>query len=142
MGVGVFVVDPVNHPGALLLGERIGSHGAATFATPGGHLEYGEEWNECGAREVKEETNLDLVTPLSHVYTTNALFPESHKHYVTLFLKGAVSASSAPLQTCEPHKCKGWEWITLADLRKQYREGKIQVFNTLKPLLEDDTFQL
>jgi hypothetical protein len=35
IGIGVLIVDPQNHPGAILIGERKGSHGAATFATPG-----------------------------------------------------------------------------------------------------------
>ena len=76
------------------------------------------------------------------MYTSNALFPEVSKHYVTLFLQGEVAPNSAPLQTMEPHKCVGWEWISLAELRRRYRAGEINVFNTLKPLLKDETFQL
>ena len=58
VGVAVLLVDRERHPGCILVGERKGSHGAATFATPGGGLEFGESWSECGVREVKEETNL------------------------------------------------------------------------------------
>lgn len=57
VGVGVLITD-AEHPGCVLVGERRGSHGAKTFATPGGHLEYVEEFDECARREVKEETNL------------------------------------------------------------------------------------
>jgi 8-oxo-dGTP diphosphatase len=93
-------------------------------------------------REVKEETNLDLVGPLAHVYTTNALFPEAKKHYVTLFLRGEIRADSAPLQLMEPDKCVAWEWMAWEELRKRYAAGSLNVFNTLKPLLADDSFRL
>jgi len=115
---------------------------AVCCAIAGGHLEYGEEWSECGLREVKEETNLDLEAPLAHVYTTNALFPEAHKHYVTLFLRGCIAPDSAPLQLMEPDKCVGWEWVQWEELRRRHAAGEMCVFNTLKPLLADDTFRL
>ncbi len=142
IGIGVLIVDPTNHPGCILIGERKGSHGAATFATPGGHLEYGEEWSECGLREVKEETNLDLVAPLAHVYTTNALFPDAKKHYVTLFLQGEIAPASAPLQLMEPDKCKEWVWMSWQELKRKHAAEELNVFNTLKPLLADETFRL
>jgi ADP-ribose pyrophosphatase YjhB (NUDIX family) len=59
VGVGCFVIDR-NHPNAVLIGERRGSHGAGKLALPGGHLELGEAWEDCAKREVKEETNLDI----------------------------------------------------------------------------------
>jgi 8-oxo-dGTP diphosphatase len=59
VGVGCFVIDK-DHPNAVLIGERRGSHGAGKLALPGGHLELGEAWEVCAKREVKEETNLDI----------------------------------------------------------------------------------
>lgn len=149
VGIAVLIVSPSTHPGAILVGERRGSHGAATFATPGGHLDFGEGFSECGLREVKEETNLDLTAPLQHVYTCNTVFAESQKHYVTLFMKGAISDGDgdgaggvSALRTMEPDKCVGWVWMRWDELQQKHRSGEVRVFPTLATLLEDDTFVL
>jgi 8-oxo-dGTP diphosphatase len=141
VGVGVLITDSVNHPGRLLVGERLGSHGAKTFATPGGHLEFGEGWAECASREVKEETNLDLID-LEHVSTQNNVFAEVSKHYVTLFMHGRISPQSAPLQLMEPEKCREWIWISWADLKRKAASGEIMVFPPLRSLLNDQKFKL
>ncbi|KAI2915344.1 hypothetical protein CBS147343_3044 [Aspergillus niger] len=57
VGVGVFVI---NHKGQLVLGQRKSSHGAGTWALPGGHLEFNESFEDCAAREVLEETGLNM----------------------------------------------------------------------------------
>ncbi len=46
IGVGVLII----RDGKLLLGRRKGSHGAATWSAPGGHLEYGETPEACARR--------------------------------------------------------------------------------------------
>ena len=58
VGVGVLVRDGA---GDVLLGLRRGSHGAATWGLPGGHLEPGETIAACAARETLEETGLAIV---------------------------------------------------------------------------------
>ena len=69
VGIGVAVVRPSD--GKLLVGERLGSHGADKVAFPGGHLEMTESWDECARREVWEETGLQVEAPCTHVATTN-----------------------------------------------------------------------
>ncbi|EXJ83525.1 hypothetical protein A1O1_07148 [Capronia coronata CBS 617.96] len=60
----------------FLLGMRLGSHGADTWALPGGHLEFNETFEECAAREVLEETGLVLdPESLRFLTATNDLMP-------------------------------------------------------------------
>ena len=93
--------------GLVLLGERIGAHGAGTWALPGGHLEFGESVEQCARREVLEETGLD-VEPIGAGPYTSDVFSAEQRHYVTLFVL-ARGAHGEP-QRREPHKCARWQW--------------------------------
>ncbi|RUR09862.1 NUDIX hydrolase [Legionella sp. km772] len=81
VGIGVLIFDQDK----LLLGQRQQSHGNATWGPPGGHLEFGEEFEECACREVKEETGLIIANPTLFA-VTNDLFPQESKHYISIFL--------------------------------------------------------
>ena len=104
VGIGTIIV----RDGKILLGKRKGSHGAGEWSFPGGHLEYGESWEECAIRETKEETGL-TVTGVRFVHVTNVLFPKDHKHYVTIIMAGVCGEGEAEL--CEPDTCEGWRWF-------------------------------
>ena len=115
VGVGVGVVC-LDEAGRILVGRRKGSHGAGTFALPGGHLELGETWEDCARRELLEETGLVLKPgALEHIYTSNDRM-ESDKHYITIFVVGKIAQASTP-QNLEPEKCHGWEFRTWEELR-------------------------
>jgi 8-oxo-dGTP diphosphatase len=103
VGVGVLVL----RRGRVLLGQRLGSHGAQSWAPPGGHLEFGESVDACARREVMEETGLTLGALVSGPYTVDA-FPEVGRHYVTLFVV-ALESFGEP-ERREPAKCAGWAW--------------------------------
>ena len=97
----------------VLLGQRKGSHGAGTWALPGGHLEFGESVEECAAREVKEETGLVVQCLVRGPYT-NDLFASEAKHYVTLFV--VTNSIAGEPQLLEPHKCSSWQWFLWSEL--------------------------
>ena len=68
-----------------------------TWALPGGHLEFGESFEDCAKREVAEETGLDIID-LEFLTATNDIMRAEEKHYITIFLKAVVSDVSPQLQ--------------------------------------------
>ena len=105
VGVGVLVL----RGGRVLLGERLGSHGAGTWAPPGGHLDFGETIAQCATREVLEETGLNVTAVQEGPYV-NTVFADEGLHYLTVFAI-AECADGMP-SVCEPEKCVRWEWFT------------------------------
>ncbi len=114
-GVGLSVI--VMRDNQVLLGRRKGSHGAGTWAFPGGHLEFYEEFKDCALRELREETGEDMKVQLidkNPCAITNDFFKDENKHYVTLYMR-AKYVSGGP-KVMEPKKCEGWEWISWNNL--------------------------
>ncbi|KAF8399195.1 hypothetical protein HHK36_015060 [Tetracentron sinense] len=115
VGVVVFVIKE----NTVLLGKRRSSIGDSTFAAPGGHLEFGESWEECAARELKEETGLDIDNIEFLTVTNNILLEEAKpSHYVTIFMRTIMADPCQIPQTLEPNKCDGWDWYHWNDLPK------------------------
>lgn len=56
-----------------------------TWGHPGGHLEFNESFEDCAAREVLEETGLE-VTDIRFLTAINNANMEGGKHYVTIFV--------------------------------------------------------
>ena len=109
VGVGVLVL----RDGLVLLGQRLGSHGAGSWALPGGHLEYGETVDRCARREVEEETGLRLDRIVPGPYTSD-VFAAEGKHYVTLFVLANCLDGEPELR--EPDKCARWGWFRWSEL--------------------------
>lgn len=109
VGVGVIV----QRGGRVLLGLRQGSHGAGTWALPGGHLEFGETVEHCARRETAEEAGLELTDIRSGPFT-NDVFEAEGRHYVTLFVLARCEQGEPSL--CEPDKCQRWDWFEWAAL--------------------------
>lgn len=134
VGCSCLVLSPA-HPGCVLLGRRLGSHGAGKFALPGGHLEFGERFEACLMREVKEETNLDIkVYPSDFVFATNSPNMEG-RHYVTAFMIGRVLPKSPELVNVEPNKCEGWSWVKWTEIEDMPEE---ELFEPLRQLIKTD----
>ena len=120
VGVGVFILKSHNEPSqnpCFLVGKRLNSHGAGTYALPGGHLEFGETPEGCAAREVLEETGLK-VTDIRFHTATNDYMPNENKHYVTLFVVCVREDQDDKPEVLEPEKCERWEWVSWEDLRR------------------------
>ena len=103
--IGIAVI--VTKDNRVLLGKRKNTHGAGTWAFPGGHLEYKESIEACAVREVFEETGLSIKN-LRFGPFTNDIFTAEKKHYVTLFV--IAEHDSGEPEVKEPHKCEEWKW--------------------------------
>ncbi|PIR77380.1 MAG: hypothetical protein COU30_02820 [Candidatus Magasanikbacteria bacterium CG10_big_fil_rev_8_21_14_0_10_38_6] len=110
VGTAVFIIKDGD---LILLGKRINAHGHGTWAVPGGHLEFGESWEDCAKREVMEETGLS-VGKVAFFTAINNFFEKEDKHYVTLCFTAEYTGGEPEL--CEPEKCEGWEWFDWDDL--------------------------
>lgn len=110
-GVGVGVV--VIHNNKTLLWKRKGNHWWGEWSFPGGHLEYGETWDQCVRREALEEVGITLKN-IRFGTVTNDVHTDSQKHYVTVVM--VADYDSGEIQNLEPNKCEGWEWFSWGSL--------------------------
>ena len=104
VGLGLLVIKDDK----MLLGKRIGSHGAGEYGGPGGHLENGESFEDCILRELAEEAGTGFkVKNLGFLCLTN-LTKYAPKHYVDIGMV-AEWESGEPV-VMEPHKLESWDW--------------------------------
>lgn len=77
----------------------------------------GESFEECAAREVKEETGLD-IKDIQYVTVTNDVFSEAEKplHLVAVYMRAFLADPDQIPQNIEPDKCYGWDWYDWKNL--------------------------
>lgn len=109
VGVGVFVYKD----GQFAMLKRQGSHGEGSWSIPGGHLEFGESFEQTAAREVAEETGIE-ITNIRFGAVTNDVFEPENKHYVTIWILS--DWKSGKLQNLEPEKCTEVAWRSFESL--------------------------
>lgn len=107
VGVGVLVIKNRQ----FLVGKRHGSHGAGTWAPPGGHIEWMETAQHASIREVKEETGLTVTNPRV-IGITNDFFSVEEKHYVTVYM--STDYVSGEPQILEPDKFSQLKWVDMS----------------------------
>uniref|UniRef100_A0A3Q3W1X6 Nucleotide triphosphate diphosphatase NUDT15 n=1 Tax=Mola mola TaxID=94237 RepID=A0A3Q3W1X6_MOLML len=147
VGVGVLVTDSAQ-PGYVLLGRRRNKMGQGTYQLPGGHLEFGETWEECARREVLEEAGVRLGN-VRFASVVNSIRLEEQYHYVTIIMQGELDRKeSGEPENREPEKNEGWTWtqwdqfppeeqlfLPLAGLRQQgFRPLKNAATDTDTPM--------
>jgi 8-oxo-dGTP diphosphatase len=109
VGLGVVIVKD----GKVLLGKRKNAHGEGTWGFPGGHLEFGESYEDCARRETTEEADITIKN-IRFVTATNDVFVEEDKHYITVYM--LADYDSGEIKNMEPYKLESWEWFTWDNL--------------------------
>lgn len=109
VGVAVYILNHKNQ--VLMLFERRPDSGG-TWAPPGGHLEFDEEFIDCVKREAKEETGLEILGAELWAVNNNLSQPSIQwGHYVNLdFL---VTKFTGEPKIMEPQKCEKLGWFDL-----------------------------
>lgn len=106
VGVGVIVRRPDD--GRVLMGQRAGSHGAGTWAFPGGKVDEWESPETAAIREVREEAGITISNPRALPLWTNDEFRTFNRHFITLYLIADWQGDQPKVM--EPTKCLRWAW--------------------------------
>jgi 8-oxo-dGTP diphosphatase len=109
IGVGVYIC----HQGKVLCIKRKGKHAGESWTVPGGHLEFGEGWEQTAAREALEEVGVVIRQPRLFGIT-NDVFTEEGKHSVTLHVEAV--ADNASFANNEPHFQEQLGWYEWGDI--------------------------
>lgn len=113
--IGVAVI--LRQKQRVLMGKRIGSHGANTWSFPGGHIEFNETAEEAAWRELREETGIEFAGEFRPYGWVENHFEADGKRYITLYLEGRVVGYTEPkAEIREPTKCEEWRWVDVWDL--------------------------
>lgn len=102
VGIGVLIV----RDGKILVGRRLADHGSGTWQIQGGHLEFGETFEEAAIREAHEETGLTDLKPKGVISIGNDI--KYGKHYVSIGI--LLESSNGEPTNPEPDKSDGWHW--------------------------------
>jgi 8-oxo-dGTP diphosphatase len=107
--------------------KRKGSHGEGSWSLPGGHLEYGESFEDTARREVKEETDL-AIDNVRFGAVTNDHFIKEGKHYITIWMLSEWAGGEECIT--EPEKCTDQAWFTFETMPTPLFLTWNQLFNS------------
>jgi 8-oxo-dGTP diphosphatase len=111
--VGVSAV--VVRGGLVVVGRRRGSHGAGSWAFPGGKVEPGEDPRDVVVRELDEETGLRAVRVEPIAWTSDLLtHGEDTLHFITLHHLVEVARGEPVVR--EADKVEDWRWVACDDI--------------------------
>eukprot|EP00347_Sterkiella_histriomuscorum_P003432 403364314 len=111
VGLGAFIL---NEQDEVLVCQRIqpGDFQHNTWSFPGGHLEYGESFEDCIVREVEEECGVLFPHDrVKYLTTINGRGLHYNYHYVTLFMFTLVKKDEYNFINTEPTKQTDWRWV-------------------------------
>jgi 8-oxo-dGTP diphosphatase len=96
----------------ILLGKRRGKHGTGEYSCPGGHLEFGESFEECVARETKEESGINIKN-IKFLSVANIF---KHENRQDVLINFVADWDSGTIVNDPNEKIGDWEWHPLDSL--------------------------
>ncbi|CDW83762.1 probable 8-oxo-dgtp diphosphatase nudt15 [Stylonychia lemnae] len=111
VGLGVMIL---NENDEVLVSQRKtpGQAGDGLWCFPGGHLEFGESFQECAHREVEEEAAATLnFESIKYLTTVNAFDRPTGYHYIVIYMFTKVLKDQHEFKNMEPNKQTDWQWI-------------------------------
>ncbi|TCM67047.1 mutator protein MutT [Acinetobacter calcoaceticus] len=113
IGVGIMLI---NAQGEVLLGQRIKADETTTWCFPGGKIDQGESFSQAAARELLEETALNIDPQRLNAFcllnNTSAQRCNS-----TVGLTVEIQAlEGQQIQVTEPHIFSHWKWFAFDQL--------------------------
>lgn len=110
-------------------------HNAGHWDFPKGHVEKGETEEQTAIREVKEETNIDIIINNKYRYTTSYSPKENVMKEVVYFLAQNIDEDKKP-QLEEVSEVK---WFTLEEAMNTITyENSKEILNKLKKDIEEE----
>jgi ADP-ribose pyrophosphatase YjhB (NUDIX family) len=117
--------------GEILLVRHV-KHGRTYWLLPGGGVKYGETIEEAIVREIKEETNLDIVVQRP-VMMNDSVPPDRHRHVLNICFTARITGGT--LQTEDSEVLKEVKFVpidTISDLplfRPDIRTPLLEAYN-------------
>lgn len=116
IGVGIGAVI-LNNEGKIFMSKRgmKSNNEKGKWECPGGTLEFGESFEECLKREIKEEFGIEIEL-LHQLEPYNHFIPDENQHWVALcFVAKLIKGIPTIL---EPHKSDAIGWFTREEMEK------------------------
>ncbi len=123
IGVGVMILRDKK----VLLGKRITAIGDGQYAFTGGHLEYGESFEDCAIRETREEAGIEIKN-VRYQLLANLMYPRAHYIHIGIL----ADWKSGEAKVLEPDKRENWDWYELDKLPEPLMEAAQIQINSYK----------
>ncbi|WP_345700357.1 nucleotide triphosphate diphosphatase NUDT15 [Kitasatospora terrestris] len=107
--IGAGVIVPSTDGRSVLIGRRTTAGEPPTWSLPGGKVDHpGESFEQAAARELAEETGIELPAERMRVL---AVLLDHGLGRTRLTAAVLAPPSDAPAHVTEPHACAGWERV-------------------------------
>jgi len=127
-GPRIRVAAIIVRDGEILLVRHV-KHGKTYWLLPGGGVRYGETLEEALGRELKEETNLDVVVERP-VMINDSVPPDRHRHVLNIYFTARITGGRLLAEESDVLKeVRFFPIETLADLPLFYPDIRAPLLN-------------